>query len=274
MDNLPLMSVVDYLQDPRGGRGPRYPRRPEKVPHLILAASLEPEPENWESGELSPSLEERCESWQVLRRRASELRYNRKIDEFADAQRNLRRILEIRFRAGETTPDDPALPLDLEVAVVKSKWLCDSFAFHPMLGFRREDQAASIAHGCAATFQMLSDLFHAWPKPGEPPARYQERKALAEARQAWAREKAIDFEQLGDNRQPRESSEVKEQRGLCWYRRGRGTNGEAPRCPFAKEVVLERETASPDEAARLSTMADELDAIYRACGQAKTHQRR
>jgi hypothetical protein len=40
------------------------------------------------------------------------------------------------------------LPLPIKVLAVKPQCLCDTFAFHPMLGIRREDQATNIAHGC------------------------------------------------------------------------------------------------------------------------------
>jgi hypothetical protein len=44
------------------------------------------------------------------------------------------------------------------VVTVKPEWLCSTFGFHPMLGFRRRKQAESIAHGCAMTLATLYSL--------------------------------------------------------------------------------------------------------------------
>src|SRR5438874_2546462 len=59
---------------------------------------------------------------------------------------------------------------------VKPKWLCGTYGFHPMLGFRRKMQAASIAHGCASTFATIAQLLRhpehgAWPAEWRIPQR-------------------------------------------------------------------------------------------------------
>jgi hypothetical protein len=43
----------------------------------------------------------------------------------------------------------------LHVSCVKPEWLCGTFAFHPMLGFKRHRQAQSIAHGCASALAHI-----------------------------------------------------------------------------------------------------------------------
>ncbi len=93
--------------------------------------------------------------------RTKELKYNTKADIYRKAERNIRRIYET---AVQNNPDDdkdlrPLIkPLDVEVVTVKPKWLCGTFGFHPMLGFRREKQARNIAHGCAATLLRFASV--------------------------------------------------------------------------------------------------------------------
>ena len=276
LDNLPLDSVVGYLADRRGEKGPRFARRPA-VPHLILAASLEPEPEDF--NEIEPDeIDRRCGSWLDLRRRASELAYNGKIDKFAGTQAHIRRILEARINERGFNPGDPHLPLNLEVVVVKAKWLCSTFAFHPMLGYRRADQAASIAHGCASTFWRLAELFHAPKKDGESDGAWQERMALAEKRRAWGERKNIAYQQLAASREPRKLTAAQHKAGVCWYRRPPESGGNAepePLCPFSAAVVEKRRLNDkvPDDATRREKMALELNAIYEACGRPETHAR-
>lgn len=278
MDNLPLDSVVEYLADRRDMEGPLFPRRPE-VPHLILAASLEPEPEDW--SDLSHVvMEERCASWMELRRRASELAYNGKIDKFASAQDHIRDIIETR--RGEVNPNDADLPLNLEVVVVKPKWLCSTFAFHSMLGFRRRNQAESIAHGCKSTFERLASLFH--PLPLSPPLKetpqaFAAREDAARLRREWAArpenlEKKIDFEQLKGAGERRELDATQQANGVCWYRMK--ISNDEPLCPFAATVARKRASNPelPNDAAARTTFENELDAIYQACGRQETHLRR
>ena len=276
MDNIPLDSVVNYLAHGIGDGGPRFPRRPE-VPHLIVAASLEPEPEDW-SKKNPREIEARCGSWLDLSTRAGELAYNGKIDDFANAQTHFRRILRQRKEDRAPLPPDAALPLNLEVAVVKAQWLCSTFAFHPMLGFRRADQAASIAHGCAATFQTLAQLFFPKRKSSEKEGAFREREMAAEKRRAWADKKPdgkrIAYAQLAGGGVRRDLDEDQQAAGVCWFRTG--ADGEdGPLCPYAAAVVRTRagDDSGPGEAARRETLALQLNAIYITCGQTKTHTR-
>ena len=275
MDNLPLDSVVEYLsaEDKTTGCW-RYLHRPE-VPHLILTASLEPDPEDWTDGNLFPpeKIQESAGSWPVLKSRAGELRYNEKISKFAGAQKYIRQIIEQRKKTEKGfKPEDENLPLNLEVAVVKPQWLCSTFAFHPMLGFRRRDQAASIAHGCAATIQLLAGLFSG---PLADPQR-----------RDWGRKKGVQVAQLDGAGKRRELTAAEQADGVCWHRCA-GAEGKEPLCPFSAAVVGERalreETAGAEPLTKKkqkalenerATLARELDAIYRACGQPATHARR
>jgi len=149
MDNLPLDDVARFLND-------AWEQRTIKahpvidgvnVPHLLFTASLEVNRPN-----LSP---EACaytaKRWIEVYHRAKELSYNKKIDSYAEVQRALRHIWE---KGGAHSPQDYE-PLNLEVVAVMPEWLCGTFAFHPMLGFRRADQARSIAHGCKTTLERL-----------------------------------------------------------------------------------------------------------------------
>ena len=275
MDNLPLDSVVEYLsaEDKTTGCW-RYLHRPE-VPHLILTASLEPDPEDWTDGNLFPpeKIQESAGSWPVLNTRAGELRYNEKISKFAGAQKYIRQIIGQREKTEKGfKPEDENLPLNLEVAVVKPQWLCSTFAFHTMLGFRRRDQAASIAHGCAATIQLLAGLFSG---PLADPQR-----------RDWGRKKGVQVAQLDGAGKRRELTAAEQAEGVCWHRSA-GADGKVPLCPFSAAVVgqraLREKTAGAEPLTEekqkaleneRATLARELDAIYRACGQPATHARR
>ena len=151
IDNLPLDAVAEFLQ--RAASGGKIASRPlsggASVPHLLFSASLEteltrPTPEQ---------LVALQNNWPALFRRTGQLGYNRKLDIFSETQRDLRAIHEY----SQSAPA-PWTPLDLEVVMVRPKWLCGTFAFHPMLGFRRSKQTASIAHGCATTLVQLGAL--------------------------------------------------------------------------------------------------------------------
>lgn len=276
MDNLPLDSVVEYLSEKDETTGCwRYLRRPE-VPHLILTASLEPDPEDWTDGNLFPpeKIKDYAGSWPVLSSRAGELRYNEKISKFAGAQKYIRAIIEHRKDSGEMgfNPQDENLPLNLEVAVVKPQWLCSTFAFHTMLGFRRRDQAASIAHGCAATMKLLAGIFAG---PFADPAR-----------RTWAQARGVQVQQLAGGGRRRELTASEQATGVCWHRCAEASGAQA-RCPFSAAVVRTRalreeklgdQPLTEPEAEALTsaraTLAHSLDAIYRACGEPATHERR
>jgi len=258
MDNLPLGAVVEYLWGKDAAS--KYERRPE-VPHLILTATLEPEKANWTARDDLDKL-----SWMEIHGRATRLRYNGKIDKFQQAQRDIRRIL--KQRASENDPAIHAhdLPLNLDVLVVKPRWLCGTFAFHPMLGFSRKQQAESIAHGCASTICAVADHF----APGNSA-----HAVDVDLLRQWARGRGIALDQLPERVQPGNGgaldfgpvnlAEHEQQQGFCWFRRAAQASGKRPICPFHPNspAATEGEEISPD-----------LHKIYLACGRRYTHEAR
>ncbi len=257
MDNLPLDAVVRFLDRQSRPRkatkrlkaeGSHFERRPIvgefHVPHVLFAASLE----RWTVGIAPSSL---AEGWVAARTRAEELRYNRKVDDYRSAQRNFREIWELRQTLGKDMPKSGWEPLDLEVVPIKPKWLCGTFAFHPMLGFRRQRQAENIAHGCASTLGTLHALardpasatwFPGWGIGNFP-------KTIDPASFPLRDAKTLRFELAP---QPRKVA------GACWFRHD-------ALCPFSR-VHLEKEDVLSQ------TQASELDRIYQACGRQETHR--
>ncbi len=258
MDNLPLGAVVDYLWGKDGTS--KYERHP-KVPHLILTATLEPEKADWTQRD---DLDKLC--WTEIGARATQLRYNGKIDKFQQAQRNIRRILKQRATENDRAIHAHDLPLNLDVLVVKPRWLCGSFAFHPMLGFSRKQQAESIAHGCASTLCAVADHFN--------PDNKAHAVDVASLRQ-WARGRGIALDQLPDRVRPGSGgaldfgpaplSDEQRQQGFCWFRRADPQSGKHPICPFHPNnpAATGDEEVSPD-----------LHNIYLACGRTSTHESR
>jgi predicted acylesterase/phospholipase RssA len=258
MDNLPLGAVVDYLWGNNSSK--RYERRPE-VPHLILTATLEPEKVDWSHRSDLCSM-----SWMAIRARAAQLRYNGKIDRFQQGQREIRRIITQRTKEGDPDVLSHDLPLNLDVLAVKPQWLCGTFAFHPMLGFKREKQTKSIAHGCASTICAVADHFD--------PAN----KAHAvdvDSLRKWALSRGIALEQLPERTNadhngalgfgPAPLTAEEQRQGCCWFRKVDPKTGRRPVCPFHPKspAATEGEEVSP-----------ELHKIYQACGQRSTHQSR
>jgi hypothetical protein len=143
------------------------------------------------------------------------------------------------FECSHGEPGDAYEPLNLEVVVVKPKWLCGTFAFHPMLGFRRVEQARSIAHGCMTTLKKLEQLGRAHP----------------------------DWLNAWGVKQPAEWSDAPEHKrrelGHCWYRKGCV-------CPFSEQGLGALEGT---EAFRPATRRA-LSVIYKECGNAATHAAR
>ncbi|HEX9895308.1 MAG TPA: patatin-like phospholipase family protein, partial [Gemmatimonadales bacterium] len=237
MDNLPLDAVAHFLRvasEPELGivaRRPRY--QGHDVPHLLFSASLEIIPVEPTERELNRYLTE----WPVVWRRARQLRYNKKLELYALAQRALRDI----WNAG-TDGGGGWKPVDLEVVMVRPRWLPGTFGFHPMLGFRRQRQAESIAHGCATALLELARTARRHPE--------------------WAAGWGLDPDRLpGDppatDRDPIVPGEA--QRGHCWFRPGAV-------CPFSEERL--GATGLPKRT------IEELSKIYAACGRPETHQPR
>jgi hypothetical protein len=201
-----------------------------------------------------------------IRKRATQLRYNGKIDRFQQGQRDIRRILKQRAVNGDTDIDSPDLPLNLDVLAVKPQWLCGTFAFHPMLGFKRENQTMSIAHGCATTICSVANHFD----PANTAHAVDD-----DSLRKWALARGIALEQLPERTNtdhngalgfgPAPLTAEEQSQGCCWFRRVDPKTGKRPVCPFHPKspAATEGEEVSP-----------ELHKIYLACGQRATHQAR
>lgn len=258
MDNLPLNAVVEYLWGKDGNAV--YARRP-KIPHLILTATLEVDKADWSNREDLDGL-----SWTEIRSRAAQLRYNGKIGKFQQGQRDIRRILAQRNAEGDPDVRSHDLPLNLDVLAVKPSWVCGEFAFHPMLGFSRQNQTESIAHGCASTICAVAEHF-------QP-----ENRAHAvdvEALRKWALGRGIALNQLPERTTaspegvlgfgPARLSPEERAEGCCWFRRADPRSGKRPVCPFHSLSPA----ASADQ-----EISPELQKIYLACGNPDTHKAR
>ncbi|HEX7190962.1 MAG TPA: patatin-like phospholipase family protein, partial [Thermoanaerobaculia bacterium] len=239
MDNLPFDSVTGFLD--RAATRMLIARRPmrngERVPHLLFTASLETDFEHLTEAQATVV----AGNWIRLMQRAKQLQYNRKVDLYSKLQSDLRAIDEWRSRRS-AAPSDRWRPLDLHILTVKPKWLCSTFAFHPMLGFRREKQAANIAHGCASTFASLraSSLKNeAWVRG------WMMNDAVAKVR-----DDAVSPELM-----PRRDTKIA---GQCWFRND-------ARCPFSKEAMEMNDISDPSR-------IRELSKIYELCGRPETHR--
>jgi predicted acylesterase/phospholipase RssA len=262
-DNLPLIPVYRFLF--YAGHAGWLALRPkpktrqdgetQAVPHLLFTASLEPQ-----RSEISgDDLKRTAECWPELKRRIGQLKYNVKVDSHRQTQDDLRQIHTAlaekqRKVAGSKQEKGEGVDLlDLHVSCVKPAWLCGTFAFHPMLGFTRDRQARSIAHGCASTLAHLHceqldhhdwtphwwsyiELFDGACNRTEPTTA----NGTADIRFALNPHPANS---CGD---------------CCFVRRHK--------CPFSKHELSLLDPALPKE----TVVA--LDEIYRLCGQATTHR--
>jgi hypothetical protein len=178
------------------------------------------------------------------------LRYNQKIDRFRNAQRDLRylydRYAEVR---GAPVGTDT---LDIEVVVVKPKWLCGTFAFHPMLGFRRQKQAGSIAHGCATTFQTIARIL-------DPDTKEDAKSNPSWPTDAWKMDTADILLKAAKNLDPINSANRRRD-GICHFRK------EPARCPFSRHELDKEWTLTEN-------MKTEIETIYLLCGLRSTHVR-
>lgn len=236
LDNLPLGAVVRYLRHRAVEKNEIAPRPARNVPHLLLTASLEPQTDRLDARDI-PFV---GRSWIKARARAKRLRYNQKIDRFADVQDRLRWL----FR---TYASAPGLPvghdqLDLAVVAVKPRWLCGTFAFHPMLGFRRKAQAASIAHGCAATFAAVAEMVNSGSERADWPNAWKMNQASIHNPGKTAR---LDPDTRTD--------------GKCHFR-------QTEPCPFYFKENDPLETRIPRD------VSQQLSTIYTLCGKPETHR--
>jgi hypothetical protein len=251
MDNLPFDAIAKYLlEHSREGPARRFCARPQS-PHLILATSLEPDVKELSLAET----QELAADWPSLSSRIRKLRYNRKVRTFAGAQRDIRAIYQ-QYRKLL----DGAEPLDIEVIAIRPRWLCGTFAFHPMLGFRQRKQAASIAHGCATTLATLALV------------------AETEAGAKWCHDWGITTPDIDWNTVHHDKDAARDyggtppfeldpavsrSGGVCWFRK-------ESLCPFSRQGLRAKELAGrvPD------AVIDALPRIYEQCGQWSSHQPR
>jgi predicted acylesterase/phospholipase RssA len=243
LDNLPFHSVVDFIEQHQPAKGASC-----NFPHLIFTASLESEPERWSEKQTRSA----AGSWLSVRHRAMEMKFNKKIDDFVRVQRELRNIKRQRTERDEGGQSNP---LEIEVLAVKPEWLCGMFGFHPMLGFRRERQAASIAHGCYQTLNAVRN-FPNFFADGEP--RSAEQKAETERSLV---EWGFNVEKLREGLVPRSKEEEVPNRneGRCWHYPG-------IECPFS-----DRSGGRIGEDVRIGRP---LNRIYELCRDKRTHSRR
>jgi len=249
IDNLPLDAVARFLDLASQAPNTLVARRPQAgghaVPHLLFTASLEVDkaclPDH--------DVETIRRSFLRLRSRARTMSYNRKIDAYASVQRNLREIYNRRVSAETGAP--PWQPLDLHVIAVRPRWLCNTFGFHPMLGFRRYRQAQSIAHGCASTLATFYDQTRkdggrtwtdAWGVRG------------LETIDHEAVTSRVDSKRLGLN--PKREGKPP---GQCWFR--------SVPCPFSTQAL-----ASRADLAGRAPLVRELAKVYEVCGKPETHR--
>ncbi|HJU06211.1 MAG TPA: patatin-like phospholipase family protein, partial [Nitrospiraceae bacterium] len=245
MDNLPLDAVVHFLDS--AAQAGKLARRPQngEVPHLLLTASLEPELDDLDRKQVTQI----CSSWPLLLRRTRQLSYNNKIDSFAKAQRHFRTFYNQRSGGDKWKPlDDGWEPLDIEVVTVKAKWLCPTYGFHPMLGFRRTRQAASIAHGCASTLLQLHYASLTYPK-------------------AWGISLQFDQQAIvkGKKQLVPNADRKKAAQGLCWFR------SDGAVCPFSNQGLKKLAGQGGNHNGEETRQA--LHGIYEVCGRPETHVR-
>jgi hypothetical protein len=180
--------------------------------------------------------------WPSLWKRSGRLKYNAKVDKYRGAEIDLQAIWQHLKREHPKSIGNHKEPLKTEIVTIKPKWLCGTFAFHPMLGFRRKRQAESIAHGCATTLLQMQRLADERKEPvlkswgmglsdrDEAALRY-----LPRTKKAWRKASRKD--------------------GKCWLRPD-------TTCPFSDGAL--KGAFEPD-------FADVVSEIYTVCQRPKTH---
>jgi len=237
MDNLPLLKVLEQLEE--AAKAKEMALRPP-VPHLVITGSLEPPCNELDPDNDKERLKELTEDWVQLVQRIKMLRFNKKVDAFARVQNELRSLWKYWHSEEE---ESEVGPVSVRVATVKPRWLCGTFAFHPMLGFRQEKQAASIAHGCAVTLVMLASLKdrEAYMAQGTFNLRVDPQEA-----EQWQTAEGDLIPQ------PREKP------GHCWFQVN-------TLCPFYRQ--LESMSSGKDDKSAA------VRRIYELCGKKETHRR-
>jgi hypothetical protein len=139
---------------------------------------------------------------------------------------------------------------------IKPEWLCGTFAFHPMLGFRRTKQAMSIAHGCATTLLEFS-------RRKADPADSQ----FAQYLQAWnISEERLPKVTCWEQAFAKAENAPPVSKGMCWIR------GDVP-CPFSRTELLKRDSALEKEQPLGPTLIREISKIHECCSRRETHLR-
>jgi predicted acylesterase/phospholipase RssA len=252
IDNLPLDAVARFLD--RASKAKHIPRRPVvngvEVPHLLFTASLERDVKalKGDSADID-ALREQCLE---LRSRATTFTHNRKVDDYARVQDDLRLIHQQGF--GQWTP------VDLRVVAVKPRWLCSTFGLHPMLGFRRRKQAQSIAHGCASTIVALAREARTHPQWADAWGLTAGVGRVHPPMDDTKEDPPKDDEQI----HPRRANKA---RGECWFRDG------VP-CPFSAASLeqLNQQSTQGSPTYLGSATAREVGRIYDLCGKDETHR--
>ena len=268
MDNLPIDAIAATLH--RAARAGMIERVPQDAPHLIVGASLEPRAPSYA---LAFTRNRFRNSWLRRQKRAKQLGYNTKLDTYEHAEKALRAIHEHATRTHPEHARESDL-VDIQLVSIKPDWLCGTFAFHPMLGFRRDNQAKSIAHGCATTLLEFAE------RKANP-----EDSKFAAYLDAWNVAKGTvpqvtTWEQafaLADNAPP-----VKE--GKCWLR------GDVE-CPFSRKALEDRDrvlandwkafnaakagetSRQPKEQPLGTVLVREISKIHECCSKRQTHLR-
>jgi predicted acylesterase/phospholipase RssA len=244
MDNLPIDAVTQFLA--RVAEVGLTPHAPHQAPHLIVAASLEVSARTYF---LSFTRRQFEQSWRLLRKRATQLGYNRKLHTFADAQDRL-----IKVKEALPAQDRNYKTVDIRVIGVQPEWLCGTFAFHPMLGFTRTAQAKSIAHGCASTLLRFARFNNAHEDGVSNLDAWGIDRSWLPAQEHW-----IDAFEAWERKPHGPDAADK-----CWL------SGQL--CPFSKGALQRLQPATGERLTKLHI--EELSSIHTLCRERGTHLRR
>jgi predicted acylesterase/phospholipase RssA len=248
IDNLPLDAVARFLSEASKSDVVNRRHAVGDIPHLLFTASLEV---NEAIHDVSDhQLEREATEFLSLMRRAGRFKYNRKIDAYSAVQRRLRAI---RQHCG---PQQGWESLNMHVIAVKPNWLCGTFGFHPMLGFKRRKQAQSIAHGCAATLAALhgtrekrKEWFDGWTT-----------RPMEDKKELDFDPKAVRVHGASIELRPQMRTD-----GKCWFR------GDVL-CPFSSQATTRLNGRLPEEQHVKRKEIEELHRIYVECGDPATHR--
>jgi hypothetical protein len=244
MDNLPMDAIARFLDRAArvGRRASRSIIKPDpRTPHLIVGASLEVNAPNYE---LEFTRRRLRRSWLALQRRAKQLRYNTKLDAYEFAEHALRAIRDHAANCLLPRATRAEQLVSIELVPIKPNWLCGTFAFHPMLGFRRINQARSIAHGCATTLLKFAAMHG--DRGSQPLEDWGIQQNALPKHERWS----TLFTRSGPP----------ERDGKCWLR--------DCACPFS------RKSLSDPRLGLESTVIDEVSKIHSVCPRPETHLRK